>query len=137
MNRLLLLCVFASLAVLAQDAHSPAQTSAADTSGANFIIVLERGPNWLPGKSVSEQPLREHGRYLLRLMESGKLVLAGPFLDEQGGIILLKAADSAEAQKIANEDPGVQNRILQPAVHPFRIAFDSATGASPFKRTAP
>ena len=70
-------------------------------------------------------------------MVNGKLVLAGPFLDDQGGFVLLKAANLAEAQQIENQDPAVRNGILRPAVHPFTIAFDSATGASPFKASAP
>ena len=68
---------------------------------------------------------------------NGKLVLAGPFLDDQGGFVLLKAANLAEAQQIANQDPAVQKGILRPAVHPFSLAFDSATGTSPFKGSVP
>ena len=128
MTRLSLLCILATLAVGAQEAP---------TSSSHFVIVLERGPNWLPGKTVSQQPLREHGRYLQRLMANGELVLAGPFLDDQGGLILLKAANLSEAQQIANEDPAIQKGILRPTVHPFRIAFDSATGTSPFKGSMP
>jgi uncharacterized protein YciI len=70
-------------------------------------------------------------------MRNGKLVLAGPFLDDQGGLVLLKAANLAEAQQISKEDPAVRNGILRPTVHPFIIAFDSATGASPFKGSVP
>jgi uncharacterized protein len=128
MLRLTLLCIVATLTAGAQDA-SP--------SSSQFVIVLERGPNWLPEKSASQQPLLEHGRYLQHLMEIGKLVVAGPFLDDQGGLILLKAANLAEAQQIAGEDPASRNGILRPTVHPFTIAFDSATGKSPFKGSVP
>ena len=128
MLRFAVLCILAMLAVGAQEVT---------TSSSHFVIVLERGPNWLPGKTASQQPLQEHGRYLQRLMAIGKLVLAGPFLDDQGGFILLKAANLAEAQQIANEDPASHNGILRPTVHPFMIAFDSATGTSPFKGSVP
>ena len=121
----LLILLSGTLAIEAQE--KPAATT-------HFVIVLERGPNWLAGKSVSEQPLREHGRYLQKLMESGKLVFAGPFLDDQGGIILLKASSLEEAQKIAGDDPAARNQIMRSVVHPFQIAFDSATGTTPFKR---
>lgn len=128
MSRLLFLCLLALFAARAQEVP---------TASGHFAVVLERGPNWLAGKTASEQPLGEHGRYLHRLMVSGKLIMAGPFLDNQGGFVLLKAASLAEAQQIANQDPAVQNGILRPAVHPFIIAFDSATGASPFRGSVP
>ena len=128
MVRFPLLCILATLAVGAQETP---------TSSSHFAVVLERGPNWLPGKTASQQPLGEHGRYLHRLMVNGKLVLAGPFLDDQGGFVLLKADNLAEAQQIANQDPAVRNGILKPTVHPFSIAFDSATGTSPFKGSVP
>ncbi|MEO8029062.1 MAG: YciI family protein [Bryobacteraceae bacterium] len=128
MIRLAALCVLGSLLLGAQE------KKAADS---NFVIVLARGPKWLAGKPVSEQPLREHGRYLQGLMEGGTLVLAGPFLDDSGGLILLKTTDEAEAQKIAHEDPAVRSGIMTPTVHPFKIVFDSATGTSPFKKPTP
>lgn len=128
MVRFSLLCVLATLAVGAQEAPP---------SSSYFVVVLERGPNWLAGKTASQQPLGEHGRYLQRLMVTGKLVLAGPFLDEQGGFILLTVSSLAEAQQIENQDPAIRNGILRPTVHPFSIAFDSSTGTSPFKGSVP
>ena len=98
-----------------------------------FIIVMRRGPKWIPGKGVSEQPLLKHGRYLKELMDKGLLQFAGPFLDDSGGLLLLKVADESEARRIAEHDPAVLEQILEPEIHPFRIAFDATTGESPFK----
>lgn len=98
-----------------------------------FVVLLKRGPNWIPGKSVSEQPLQKHGRYLKELMAKGSLQFAGPFLDDSGGLILLNAKDASEARQIAEHDPAVVGGILEPEIRPFRIMFDAATGKSPFK----
>jgi uncharacterized protein YciI len=98
-----------------------------------FVVLLKRGPNWIPGKSGSEQPLLKHAKYLKDLMDKGSLQFAGPFLDDSGGLILLKAADESEARRIATHDPAVVEGILEPDIHPFEIAFDAATGKSPFK----
>ena len=128
MHRIILWGLVTSLALLSQEVS---------TASANFVVVLSRGPKWIAGRTVSEQPLREHGLYLNRLMEGGKLVLAGPFVDDSGGLILLRAANAAEAQKIADEDPAIQSQIMQSVVRPFRVAFDATTGLSPFKKKAP
>jgi len=98
-----------------------------------YVVVLRCGPKWIAGKGVSEQPLAKHGRYLKELMDKGSLQYAGPFLDDSGGFILLNAADDAEAKSITQHDPAVMEQILEPEIHPIRIAFDAATGKSPFK----
>jgi uncharacterized protein YciI len=98
-----------------------------------YVVLLKHGPKWLPGKSVAEQPLLEHGKYLKALMDKGTLQWAGPFLDDSGGLVLLNAADDSEARRIAEHDPGVIAQILVPEIHPFRVAFDAATGKSPFQ----
>src|SRR5215469_16504256 len=71
-----------------------------------YVVILKPGPNWIQGKSASEQPLLEHGKYLQGLMNRGSLQLAGPFLDNtSGGMILLNVTDESEAQYIVEHDP--------------------------------
>lgn len=98
-----------------------------------YLVLIKHGPKWIPGKSVSEQPLLKHGRYLKELMDKGSLQLAGPFLDDSGGFILLNAADDAEARRITEHDPGVLDQIIETEVRPILIAFNATTGKSPFK----
>jgi uncharacterized protein YciI len=99
-----------------------------------YLVLMKRGPKWLAGKSVAEQPLLEHGKYLKELMDKGSLQLAGPFSDDSGGFVILNAADDADARRITEHDPGVITQILEPEIRPIRIAFDAATGKSPFNR---
>jgi uncharacterized protein YciI len=99
-----------------------------------YVVLLKRGPKWIPNKPVTEQPLLEHGRYLDDQMSKGIVQLAGPFLDDSGGLVLLNAKDEADAHAVTEHDPGVLAQILQvEAIRPFRIAFDAATGQSPFR----
>lgn len=100
-----------------------------------YVVVLKPGPKWIQGRSVLEQPLLEHGRYLQGLMNQGALQLAGPFLDNTGGLILLNVTDESQARQIVEHDPGVLAQILQPEmIRPFQSAFDATTGKSPFKK---
>ena len=121
----------ATAAVTAQE--KPVSQVSPKPSQRQFIVLLKHGPNWIPGKSVSEQPLLKHGRYLQELMDKGTLQLAGPFLDDSGGLILLNAADESEARQIVAHDPGVIEGILGADIHAIGIAFDATTGKSPFK----
>ena len=101
-----------------------------------FIVLLKQGPKWAAGKPVGQQALGNHGRYLLDQMTKGSLQLAGPFLDDSGGLILYKAKDEAEVRAIAEHDPGVMEGILAiESIRPFLLAFDGATGKNPFNAT--
>jgi uncharacterized protein YciI len=73
----------------------------------SFLCVYRPGPRWLPGKPLSEQPLREHGRYMLDLYKRGVMRLAGRFADGSGGAMLFGADDDAAAQAIVAADPAV------------------------------
>ncbi len=73
----------------------------------SFLVVYRPGPRWLPGKPLAEQPLREHGRYMLDLYKRGVMRIAGRFADGSGGAMLFGADDDAGAQAIVAADPAV------------------------------
>jgi uncharacterized protein YciI len=73
----------------------------------SYLCIYRPGPRWLPGKPLSEQPLREHGRYMLDLYQRGVMRLAGRFADGSGGAMLFGADDDASAQAIVAADPAV------------------------------
>ena len=99
-----------------------------------YVVLLKRGPKWIPNKPAAEQSLSNHGRYLNEQMSKGVLLMSGPFLDDSGGLILYRGRDEAEVRAIAEHDPGVIDQILAvESIRPFRVAFDAATGKSPFK----
>lgn len=99
-----------------------------------YAVLLKRGPRWVPRKPAEEQALGSHGQYLQAQMKKGALQLAGRFLDDDsGGLVLYNAKDEQEARAIAGHDPGVVAGILAiDSIRPFDLAFDAATGKSPF-----
>ena len=46
-----------------------------------------------------------HIGHLRALDEEGKLILCGPFTDHNGGMVVYRACDEAEALRIAQQDP--------------------------------
>jgi len=77
------------------------------TKQPSYLCVYRPGPRWLPGKPLAEQPLREHGRYMLDLYKRGVMRMAGRFADGSGGAMLFGADDDASAQAIVAADPAV------------------------------
>jgi uncharacterized protein YciI len=80
---------------------------AAQPDQPSYLCVYRPGAKWLAGKQLSEQPLREHGRYMLDLYRRGIMRLAGRFADGSGGAMLFGADDDASAQAIVAADPAV------------------------------
>jgi uncharacterized protein YciI len=107
--------------------YSPAQSIAeqvnpqAPATKVTYLVVYRPGPAWLPGKSVMEQPLKEHGKYMLSLYLKGSMRLAGPLTDNAGGAVLLEVSDDAEAKAIVANDPAVKSGIFVYEMHPWQL----------------
>lgn len=54
----------------------------------------------------------EHRVYLNQLVTEGKLLMAGPFADETGGLIVFEAVDEAEVQGMMDNDPFTINGVF-------------------------
>jgi uncharacterized protein len=111
------------LALTLSSLLSPAVADAQQLAVANrtFLVIYRPGPAWLPGKPVTEQPLKEHGKYMLSLYISGSMKLAGPLTDNAGGAVLLDVADESEAKAIVAEDPAVKSGIFIYELHPWEL----------------
>ena len=107
--------LYSSHVIVAADEQLQA---AAKTS---FLVIYRPGPAWLVGKPVSEQPLKEHGKYMLSLYVKGSMKLAGPLTDNAGGAVVLAVADESEAKAIVTEDPAVKSGIFVYEMHPWEL----------------
>jgi len=88
---------------------------------ATYLVIYRPGPAWLAGKSVLEQPLKEHGKYMLSLYIKGSMKLGGPLTDDAGGAVLLAVADESEAKTIVAADPAVKSGIFVYEMHPWKL----------------
>ena len=70
-----------------------------------YVIFL----NKIKGIETSESLIREHVRFLRKIDEKGKLDLCGPFLDHEGGMLIVKVDSFVEAQNLAKSDPFVSS----------------------------
>ena len=88
---------------------------------ATYLVIYRPGPAWLVGKTVLEQPLKEHGKYMLGLYIKGSMKLGGPLTDDAGGAVLLAVADEQEAKMIVAADPAVKSGIFVYEMHPWKL----------------
>lgn len=86
-----------------------------------YLLLYRPGPSWVPGKPVTEQPLKEHGKYMLHLYVKGTLKFAGPLLDDAGGAVVFEAENDEEAKAIVAADPAVVSQVFVSELHPWKL----------------
>ena len=101
--------------------YAQAQSFTETAGKATYLVLYRPGPAWLTGKSVMEQPLQDHGKYMLSLYMKGFMKLAGPLTDDAGGAVLLDVQDEAEAKAIVTNDPAVKSGIFVYELHPWKL----------------
>ena len=86
-----------------------------------FFVELIRFPERAKLDSVTISEIQTaHLNNIDSLHRAGKLVLAGPFGDEQGGgIFILKANSLKEATEMCESDPAIKNKRLLYKVRPW------------------
>lgn len=85
------------------------------------IAFLKRGPNRPTDKKVSSELQRAHMENIGKLAEAGKLVLAGPFLDngDLRGIYIFNVETIEEAKALTHSDPAIKYGSLVMELHPW------------------
>jgi uncharacterized protein YciI len=109
-----LIC-FSSRSIAADNEPQQEQTNV------TYLVIYRPDPAWLVGKSVLEQHLKEHGKYMLSLYIKGSMKLAGPLTDDAGGAVLLAVADESDAKMIVAADPAVKSGIFVYEMHPWKL----------------
>lgn len=96
-----------------------------------FLYMLKLVPrlheeeNWT---DRDNEIVEEHFTALKRLQKDGKLLLAGPTLNElerRVGLVILQVPSEDEAQEIMKNDPAVQNGVMTAELFPFQAALMS------------
>lgn len=98
---------------------SPAPPAAKDLFLARLIPAT-------PGAEASEEQkarIMMHFDHLKSLQARGALVLAGMSTDVFEGLLVLKAADRAQAEEMLANNPAVSGGIYKVELHPFQIVL--------------
>ena len=89
-----------------------------------YFGVLVRGPKYSAEETAEREKIQEgHMAHLTAMWKAGKLVLAGPLVDdtEWRGVLIYRTKTLAEAQQLANDDPAVKAGRLVVTMHPWMV----------------
>lgn len=84
-----------------------------------WVLIYRRGRNWPRGRSLLDLDLTEHRSWLQGLHRQGRLVAAGPFVDDGGELLVLRASSREEALSLIGEDPAIRQKIFRVEAHPW------------------
>lgn len=83
-----------------------------------FVLIGRDGPD---GKRLRPDVRPDHLAHLEPLTRAGRIVLAGPFTDGSGSLIVFEAESLEEAEAIAARDPYVRRGVFATfEVRPFQ-----------------
>jgi uncharacterized protein YciI len=95
-----------------------------------FAIVFRTGPAWDKAKPPGQQSfMKEHSQNLGALRKADKIALGGRF--GELGLVVVRAADLAEARAMLSGDPAVAAGVFQADVHPWSTIYEGCTSATP------
>ncbi len=73
-----------------------------------------------------------HRAYLQDLLDQGRLVLAGPFIDGSGALFVYDAPNEEVAARLADDDPFARASLFKRVVmKPWALAFSSPLHLAP------
>ncbi len=100
-----------------------------------YMAFLYRGPNTAMPQAEAAKIQAAHMAHIGKMADSGKLILAGPFMDngELRGIFVFKVGSMDEAQALTDSDPAVKAGRLKVEIRPWY----SAKGIQVVKDAAP
>jgi uncharacterized protein YciI len=103
-----------------------------------YVGFLYRGAKWTPEQTAETRKLQEeHMANILKMGAEGKLVIAGPFMDngDLRGLYVFRAASAEEAKALVESDPAVKAGRLRFELHPWFAAKNITV--TPRKEPAP
>ena len=80
-----------------------------------------------------------HVKYIGGLVDEGKTVLSGPFMESPGGLVgklanggvgVIKAADLEEVTRLGTDDPTVQSGMLKSRLRHYGCRFTNEQSTS-------
>ncbi len=85
------------------------------------IAFLKRGPNKAKDSTEAANLQKAHLDNIMRLADEGKLILAGPFMDNDDvrGIYIFDVTTIEEAKKLTETDPAIQAGTLIMELKPW------------------
>jgi uncharacterized protein YciI len=86
-----------------------------------WFVKLERG---LVDKARFDRHVPAHLAYVQQLIDQGHQAKSGYWAERGGGMLLFQASSLAEAERLVQQDPLIQNQCVAYELHEWCIAVE-------------
>jgi uncharacterized protein YciI len=95
-----------------------------------YVMTSVAGPHRDLAKGSREQPFwDEHAEFIDRLVAEGFIVMGGPFVDDGGAMLIVRAEDEGEVRGKTKRDPWYTNGILRlQSIRRWQVFIDEWDG---------
>lgn len=87
-----------------------------------MLVILKSGSNTSADKPTKDSLFAGHMANINKMVELKKLVIAGPFGENNNdfrGLFILNAATLEEANQLLETDPAIKAKLLKPEIYPW------------------
>ncbi|HSL88002.1 MAG TPA: hypothetical protein VK870_01725 [Ignavibacteriaceae bacterium] len=119
---IILLSLFVSYSTLAQNPNPDYDSTLAQKLGADdygmksyVLVILKTGSNTTTDKAFIDSCFRGHMNNISRLVDEGKLIVAGPLGKNEKnyrGIFIFNVPTIKEAEELVLTDPAINSKLL-------------------------
>jgi uncharacterized protein YciI len=87
----------------------------------HFVFTYEATDRAISSESISQQPA--HRAWIAKLFAEKRLILAGPFTEDLGGMAIVEAPNKQAAEELLNEDPAIANGTFRATVRELKVIY--------------
>lgn len=117
------------------EARSPATNASPAARGQMFALVFGPGSKWTRGQPLRKGAFPQHLEYWRKLHADGLIASAGP-LGRDTALVILRARNQAEADRLVASDPAVKARLLSAVVRPYAPSMVNVAALDPPTKSA-
>jgi uncharacterized protein YciI len=86
------------------------------------LVLMRAGKNWAPNTASFHNALEQHGAFVKKIVDDGKLAIGGPFPfsdpSDLKGIAIFRVS-TEDTTRLLQDDPSIKFGLFKPELHPW------------------
>ena len=88
-----------------------------------YLLRLVKRESFGKFSPAEEAIIDEHSEYLGKASQDKKVILYGPCLDGEFGLVIFRASSNMDAERFMKNDPAIKKGVMTGELHSYRVSF--------------